>query len=89
MGSFQPSVWHQYTGNWTNFKAWYKQLESLGKKGSKEPEFTMHNCPATMNVQIFENGVHGVPFYKPPYHLWDEGPILANKDICDDYRPAL
>jgi hypothetical protein len=71
-----------HTGDWMNFKACTKQLDSLGKKGSKEPEFTIHNCPATMIVQIFNNGVHGIPFHPLPHHLCGHGAKITNVDIC-------
>jgi hypothetical protein len=64
-------------------------LDSLGKKESKEPEFTIHNCPATMIVQIFNNGVHGIPFYPLPHHLCGHGAKITNVDICCDPCPAL
>ncbi len=42
-----------------------------------------------MIVQIFNNGVHGIPFYPLPHHLCGHGAKITNVDICCDPCPAL
>jgi hypothetical protein len=67
----------------------HQTVEQSWQERIKRTRASIHNCPATMIVQIFNNGVNGIPFYPLPHHLRGHGAKITNVDICGDPHPAL
>ena len=66
----------KFENKWTNYKACGK----VCKDNNLDPKISMDHCPGTMFISIV-NGIVGVPFSPPNWHLCGAMEFIQNKEL--------